>query len=107
MFYQDTSAVPKTGCNVLSANGQITNYQGRTRKVYTLYGNTYKLYQQSYSSYDYDTSSYICYTDLTNTLQSNFDVYIPIYKFMAFSASFLILALAIRLFIHKFWRKTK
>lgn len=107
MYYQDVSAVPKTGCNVLSANGQITNYNGTTRRIYTLYGNTYKLYSQTYSNYGYDTSNYVCYTDLTDTLQSDFDVYIPMYHFMAIVSALLVFGIAIYLFCFKWWRKTR
>lgn len=103
-MYQDISVVKKTGCNVLG-NNQITNYTGNVREVYYLYGNKYMLTSRNTSTYNYDTSSYICYTDLTNKLQSNYDYIMPVYNVLATSMAILLFYTAYSLIIKKWWRR--
>ena len=106
-MYRDVSEIRTQGCNVLNASNQITNYYGRSRIQYTLIGNKYKMYSQSSSSYDYDTSGYVCYTNAQiKELQSDYDVWMPLYQAMAIGLAFFMFYMAYKIIIHKWWRRS-
>lgn len=105
-MYRDVSSIRTTGCNVLNAQNQITNYLNNSRVQYTLIGNKYMEYSRSTSSYPYDTSSYTCYTiEQLSSLQSDFDYIIPIYQCFAIGFAFFLFYIVYKLFVHKFWRR--
>lgn len=104
-MYRDTSEIRDTGCNVLNATDQITNYYGNSRIQYTLIGNKYKKYSQTTSSYNYDTSSYVCYTKSDiEQLQSNYDYIMPVYETMAIGLSLVVIYYAYKIILHPWWR---
>lgn len=60
-MHDDVSAIPTTGCNVLSSAGAISNYNGRVRKDYVQNGGVWYHYRTQTSTYnDYDISGYNC-----------------------------------------------
>lgn len=105
-MYRDVSEIRDTGCNVLNASNQITNYSGKSRIQYTYIGNEYKEYARSTSTYDYDTSGYVCYSkDQIMQLQSDYDAFTPIYEVMALILGLGLFYTAYKIFIHPFWRR--
>lgn len=105
MIYADVSEIPTTGCNVLDSSGHITNYNGRNRKQFAIFGNKYLKYSDYTSSYNYDTSSYVCYSDLSNIVPSPFEWVEPFYSNSCIIISVAIIVFSILLVPHKFWRK--
>lgn len=78
----DVSAIPTTGCTVVTGNTSLSNYIGRTRKDYIFIGGTWYLYRTSTSNYsDYDISGFNCIqpSDL-----NSYAVYTPIIYGVAF-----------------------
>lgn len=57
----DVSAIPNTGCNVLTSSTTLSNYNGRTKLDYIANGGKWYKYRTQTSTYnDYDISSYTC-----------------------------------------------
>lgn len=82
MFKDDVTAIPSTGCNVLTGNNSITNYTGNTRKDFVQNGGKWILYRTQSTINQYDTSSYNC-IDLS-ILHSN-AAFEPFFYLVAFS----------------------
>lgn len=60
-MHDDVSAIPTTGCSVLSSSDTISNYNGNTRKDYVQVGGVWHLYRTQTTNYgSYDISSYSC-----------------------------------------------
>ena len=81
MFKDDISAIPSTGCSVLTGNSTISNYTNNTRKDFIQNGGKWYLYRTQTSINNYDVSSYNC-LDLSN-LHSN-AVFEPLFYLVAF-----------------------
>ena len=106
-MYRDVSEIRQQGCNVLNASNQITNYYNNSRIQYTMVGNKYKEYSKTTSSYNYDTTGYYCYTYAQiKELQSDYDVYMPIYQGMAIGFCFFLFYMVYKIIVHKWWRKS-
>lgn len=65
----DTSAIPRTGCNVLSSNNVVTNYTSNTRRQYTFNGGKWILYQTTTTTGGYSTAGLNCID--VSTLNTN------------------------------------
>lgn len=60
-MHDDVSAIPESGCSVLSSPDTISNYNGRIRKDYIQNGGKWYFYRTQTSTYsDYDISNYNC-----------------------------------------------
>ena len=72
----DISAIPSTGCSVITGNSTLSNYNGRTRKDFVFNGGVWYLYrtQTSYNN-DYDISGYNC-IDISSL--NSYQIYTPI-----------------------------
>lgn len=78
----DTSNIVSGGCNVLTASGSLSNYNGRYKRDYTFNGGRWILYRTQTSSYnDYDISSYNCIS--LDDLRTN-SIYEPFLMAVAF-----------------------
>lgn len=86
MFNDDTSLIPRTGCNILSSNNQIQNYSvdRYTRKIFVFNGGKWYLQRTETQTYGWSIGSYECLSndDLDN-LNSNAQ-YVPFFYGMAF-----------------------
>lgn len=85
----DYSAIPETGCNVLSNPTTIYNYYNGVRKTYLQVGG--KWIYSAQNTYTGNTSNYVC-VDISNL--NSFSYFEPIYQFI----SFCLVALVIYLF---------
>jgi hypothetical protein len=65
----DVSAIPTSGCNVLTNTGSISNYNGNTRRDYVFNGGKWYLYRSQSYQYSPDISAYSCID--VSTLSSN------------------------------------
>lgn len=86
----DTSAIPRTGCNVLSSSNVVTNYTGNTRRQFVFNGGKWILYQTSTSSYGYSTDGLNCID--VSTLNTNAQ-YQPIFLMCALGLLIFLIAL--------------
>jgi hypothetical protein len=106
-MYRDVSAIPTTGCNIITSATAITNYAStsgsniRTR-IYELIGNQYV--QRTDTTGSFPTNGY-CQSSISQ-LQSNFDYIIPIYHTIAIASAMVLFFLAYKLILHKWWRKS-
>lgn len=78
----DTSAIPRTGCNILNNEYSVYNYTGNTRRDFVKIGG--KWYHNRTQSYSYmpDYSSYTCVDVGDFNSNAQFE---PIYLFIALS----------------------
>lgn len=81
MFGDDVSAIPTTGCSVITGNAALTNYTGNTRKDFIQNGGKWYLYRTQTSINNYDVSSYNCIN--VSDLHSN-AVFEPLLYLVAF-----------------------
>lgn len=56
----DVSAIPKNGCNVLSSDVRIYNFNGNARREYINIGGKWYHNSTQTSNYYYDISGYTC-----------------------------------------------
>ena len=100
-MHDDTSAIPSTGCSVLTGNNTISNYNGRTRKDFVFNGGRWYLYRTQSSAYnDYDISGYNC---ITVTSLNSYEIYKPFLYGVAFALFFVTIVIffkTIKGFIH-------
>lgn len=66
---EDFTAIPTTGCNVLTSSDTITNYTQNVRKDFVLSGGQWILYRTQTVMNNYDTSTYNC-LDVPATIDS-------------------------------------
>lgn len=79
----DVSAIPVNGCNVITATGSISNYNGNTRKDFVFNGSKWYPYRTQYSTYgDYNISGYNCIDISTLNTNSAFE---PIFYGLGFA----------------------
>lgn len=56
----DVSAIPTSGCNVLTNTGSISNFNGNIRRDFVFNGGKWYLYRVQSSNFNYDTTPYSC-----------------------------------------------
>ena len=81
-MHDDVSAIPSSGCNVLSDSDYISNYNGNIRKDFVQVGGVWYLYRTQTTNYgSYDISNYNCIniTDL-----NSYAIYTPFIYGLAF-----------------------
>ena len=113
MIYRDISQINLGACAIITNSNTVTTYSSTsttgnntTIRTYELIGNTYVLRTQTTGNYPSNNTS-ICQSNTTlQTLQSNFDHMEPIFGVCAFLVALLLFALATRLIIYPFWRKS-
>ena len=89
----DVSAIPSSGCSVMSSSDYISNYNGNVKKDFVFNGGKWYLYRTQTASYgSYDISSFNCIN--VSDLNSN-AVYLPILHFISF---FMVVVLGFVLF---------
>lgn len=96
MFGDDVSAIPSTGCSVITANSSITNYNGNVRKDFVQNGGKWILYRTQTSPNQYDTSSFNCID--VSVLHSNavFEPFLYLVGFVLFLTVILMFKWSIR-----------
>lgn len=100
-MHDDVSAIPSTGCSVLSSSDTISNYNNNTRKDFVYNGGTWYLYRTQTASYgSYDTSSYNCIN--VNNISSNamFEPFFYFISFSLFAATLILFFKTIKGFLH-------
>lgn len=96
MMKDDVSAIPTTGCNIISSPDHIRNYTADryTYSDYYLMGDTWVKADQYTSSRQYDISTYQCINP--QDLHSQYSYMYPIYETINF-------VLVGALFVFFFW----
>lgn len=91
-MHDDVSSIPLTGCNVLTGDRSISNYNGRNRIDFIFNGGKWYEYRHQTSTYnDYDITPYNC-IDVSDL--NTYAVFTPI----MYGIGFLLFACSIYLF---------
>lgn len=88
---EDFSAIPQSGCSVLTSSDTISNYNANIRKDFVLNGGKWYLYRTQTAINNYDTSTYNCLN------VTNLDSY-AMYKPFLYGLGFLLAVCVIVLF---------
>lgn len=93
-MYDDVSAIPTTGCSVLTSDTSLSNYNGNVRKDFVFNGGKWYLYRTQTSNFnDYDVSSYNC-IDVSSLY--SYSVYTPFLYGVGFLLFFFVLMLVFK-----------
>ena len=89
---EDFTAIPTTGCNVLTSSDSISNYTQNVRKDFVFNGGKWILYRTQTALNNYDTSTYNCLN-----VYDSIDSY-AVYKPFLYGLGFLLAVCVIVLF---------
>lgn len=102
MMKDDTSVIPRSGCNIMSSDvDTIINYNGNTRKTYKNIGGKWVFTYQQTSSNWYSYDGYQC---LNVDNFSTYPQFQPIYEFINLILAVGLLYACFRLVIRPFLR---
>ena len=85
----DTSAIPSSGCSVITSTSTISNYNQNTRKDYIFNGGKWYLDRTQTANFgNYDITGYNC-IDVTDL--NSYSVYTPFFYAIAFALFVIVL----------------